>query len=344
MSKSVCVCGGASFIGSHLVEQLVKDGNQVAVVDDLSSGYVQFLSNVKDRIVFHKFNIKNDPRYLEEIFRNCELVYQLANTHGGRNFIDFHPAQCCANMAIDNLVFETAVNTGVKHVQYISSACVYSPILQLKGEFQKLKEDSVDYSELETADGEYGLAKLMGEISAKSFRKEFGLNGSILRLSSIYGKRENKTHAVMALIAKAFVNQEPYEIFGDGTQIRNFTHVDDVVKCMIRASEKIQNFSPINVGTEETITINDLAEMIFEEFDWRPKKIFHDLEKPQGPHSRVVNNTKTTELLGFKKSEWTSIAEGIAKTIAWYKETHTKEIVENNLGILLTERWQQTNG
>ena len=338
MEKSICVTGGASFIGSHLVEKLIHQGHQISVVDDLSSGKYLNLHSVKDQITFHKFNIKENPQYLIEIFRNCDTIFHLANAHGGRNFIDFHPAQCCANMAIDNLIFETAVKCGVKHVQYASSACVYSPKHQTKNEFKKLTENLVDYDDLTTADGEYGLAKLMAEISLHSYRKEFGLDGSIVRLSSVYGSRENETHAVIALIAKAFVKQEPYEIFGDGTQLRNFSWIGDIVETMILASQKTNNFLPINLGTEETITINELTELIFKQIGWKPKTIHYDLSKPEGPHSRVVDNTLAEELLGFKKSAWILIEDGISKTVEWYTQSHNPEFISKNLEVLLTER------
>ena len=76
------------------------------------------------------------------------------------------------------------------------------------------------------------------------------------------------------MIAKAFVKQDPYEIFGDGTQLRNFTYVDDVVECMMRASEKINDCTPVNLGTEEFISINDFVEIIFKHMNWRSTNIF----------------------------------------------------------------------
>ncbi len=338
MTKSVCVTGGASFIGSHLTEQLVNKNYEVQVIDDLSSGKKEFLKNCYDKIKFHNFDIRNDTKRLYQIFKECDTIFHLANIHGGRNFIHFHPALCCNNMAIDNLVFEIAVKTGVKHTQFCSSACVYPLSYQAQNDYNLLKEEFVDYENLRSADEEYGLAKLMGEVSLRAHNREFGINGSITRLSSIYGPRENETHAVVALIAKAFVKQDPYEIFGDGTQLRNFTYVDDVVECMIRASEKINDCTPVNIGTEEFISINDLVKIIFAHMKWQPSEINHDLSKPTGAHSRIVSNKRTSDLLGFHKEDWTPIEQGIKKTIDWYVSTHDKNQVEDKLEILLKER------
>jgi len=241
-------------------------------------------------------------------------------------------------MAIDNLVFETAVKANVNHVQFCSSACVYPLDYQAKDGYDLLKEEFVDYENLRSADEEYGLAKLMGEISLHAHNREFGLKGSITRLSSIYGPRENETHAVIALIAKAFIKQDPYEVFGDGTQLRNFTFVDDVAESMIRASNKINDCTPINLGTEEFISINELIEMIFANIEWKPSKINHDLSKPTGAHSRIVSNKRAAELLDFKKQDWTPIKTGIEKTIDWYASSHNPQKVANEIEILLKER------
>jgi len=338
MTKSVCVTGGASFIGSHLTEKLVDKNYEVQVIDDLSSGKKEFLENCMDKIKLHHFDIRTDTKRLYEIFKNCDTIFHLANIHGGRNFIHSHPALCCNNMAIDNLVFEMAVKAGIKHTQFCSSACVYPLSYQSRDGYDLLKEEFVDYENLRSADEEYGLAKLMGEVSLRAHQREFGMKGSIARLSSIYGPRENETHAVIALIAKAFVNQNPYEIFGDGTQLRNFTYVEDVAECMIRMAEKVSDCTPINIGTEEFISINKLVEMIFNNMNWKPAKIFHDLNKPTGAHSRIVSNDRAAKILGFGKNNWISIEEGIKRTIDWYVSTHEQKQVAQKIEILLKDR------
>jgi len=338
MKKSVCVTGGASFIGSHLTEKLVDNNYEVQVIDDLSSGKKEFLEKCNDKIRIHHFDIRTDTKRLYDIFKECDTIFHLANIHGGRNFIHFHPALCCNNMAIDNLVFETAVKAGVKHTQFCSSACVYPLSYQSRDGYDLLKEEFVDYENLRSADEEYGLAKLMGEVSLRAHQREFGMKGSIARLSSIYGPRENETHAVIALIAKAFVNQNPYEIFGDGTQLRNFTYVEDVAECMIRTAEKVSDCTPINIGTEEFISINKLVEMIFNNMNWKPAKIFHDLSKPTGAHSRIVSNNRAAKILGFGKNNWISIEEGIKRTIDWYVSTHEQKQVAEKIEILLKDR------
>jgi UDP-glucose 4-epimerase len=134
--------------------------------------------------------------------------------------------------------------------------------LQIKPEDGKtllLREEYADpfKTGCAAADGEYGWAKLMGEMALKAHWKQHGMKSVCCRLFTAYGERENETHAVIALIAKAFIRMEPYEIWGDGQQDRNFTYVGDIVDGMIRASERIDDASAVNIGTSEHIRIID---------------------------------------------------------------------------------------
>ena len=139
--RTVLVTGGASFIGSHLVDKLVSLGSRVTVVDDLSSGTLQNLSQSKDKINF----IKQDLEYitkeeLKKIFKDQEYVFHLAAVHGGRGFITTHPADVCSNASIDHHVFQACTESNVKNVAFASTACVYPTELQEEiGSEYKLK-------------------------------------------------------------------------------------------------------------------------------------------------------------------------------------------------------------
>jgi UDP-glucose 4-epimerase len=115
------------------------------------------------------------------------------------------------------------------------------------------------------ADESYGWAKLMGELSLQSFHEQYGVDASSVRIFTAYGPRENETHAIIALIAKAYAEQDPYQIWGDGEQTRNFTYVDDIVRALLLANENITDATPVNAGISEYITINEVAETIFDE-------------------------------------------------------------------------------
>jgi len=186
------------------------------------------------------------------------------------------------------------------------------------------------------ADLEYGWAKLMGEMALQAYHRQYGMKTSSVRIYTAYGPRENETHAIIALIAKAFIKMDPYVIWGNGKQDRNFTYVQDIVDAMILTSTKISDGTPVNAGRDDRIIINDVVEKIFKILNWRPKKIHHDLTKPQGVASRAADLTRARKLLDWEPKY--SYEEGFQKTIDWYVNDHDASIVKNNLQSLLFER------
>ena len=261
--------------------------------------------------------------------------------HGGRGFIDTHPADCATNLVLDGVVFDEAYRAKVDRVCFASSACVYPTHLQVapvNGNTVYLKEESANpfKARCAAADGEYGWAKLMGEMALHAYWKQYGLKSVSCRLFTAYGERENETHAVIALIAKAFVKMDPYEIWGDGQQDRNFTYVGDIVAGMIRAAENIEDSSAVNIGTAEHMKIIDAARMIFEETGFTPHSINFDTSKPVGVFSRAADLTRSRELLGWEPR--TNFREGLQRTIEWYYRDRDLDEVASRLGVLLTER------
>lgn len=338
--KPVLVTGGASFIGSHLVEKLVGAGAKVRVADDLSSGKLENLSRILEQIDFQRGDLR-DRNFADLSVRGREVVFHLAASHGGRGYIDTHPVECVTNMALDGTVFAAAHKAGVDRVVFASSACVYPVGLQEKprdGKFVQLREDSVDPLSASGAasDGEYGWAKLMGEMALKAYHKQYGLKGVSCRIFTAYGERENETHAVIALIAKAFVKMDPYVIWGTGEQDRNFTYVTDIADGLMLAAEKAPDCSAINLGATEHIKIREVAEMIFDYIGFRPNSLEFDPDKPVGVYSRAADLTKTRELLNWEPQM--EFSAGLRRTIDWYVATHDRKTVAARLDSLLTER------
>lgn len=324
-SKSVLVTGGASFIGSHLVDKLVELGAQVTVVDNFSSGRIENLQQSIEKIRIVKIDLEwSRLDEIVRVFEGHEIVFHLAATHGGRGYIHKHPADVCSNFAIDHHVLEVSLKAGVERVVFASSACVYPPKLQASiGSTYLLREDDSNPFKLDeplSADLEYGWAKLMGEMQLIAFIKQYGLKGCNLRFVTAYGPRENETHAIIALIYKAFEKMDPFVIWGTGGQERDFTYVSDIVDGSILAAEKVTDGTPINLGTGRKYKIKEVAEKIFEIMGWKPKKIIYDTSKPVGVLSRGLDITRAKELLGWEPK--VSLEEGLRKTIEWYVSTH----------------------
>jgi nucleoside-diphosphate-sugar epimerase len=346
--KRVLVTGGASFIGSHLVDSLIERGAEVLVADDFSSGKLSNLEyplkkKAKTVWIWENLTVKEgdlkDKYFTKDVVKDVDIVFHLAALHGGRGYIQTHPAECCTNMILDQLVFEEAAKAGVDKICFASSACVYPSYLQKKtGSDYLLKEDDANPFSRDKAfaDLEYGWAKLMGEMALKAYYREYSLETSAARIFTAYGPRENETHAVIALIAKAFVKMDPYVIWGTGEQDRNFTYVQDIVDGMMLTCEKIIDGSPVNIGRDDRITINTTAEVIFELTNWRPKKVHHDITKPQGVVSRAADLTRAEHLLNWRPK--VTYKEGFKKTINWYFSNKKEDDIRKNFEHLLFER------
>lgn len=336
VGKQVLVTGGASFIGSHLVDKLVDFGAQVTVIDDLSSGIQDNLSGVNSKIKF----IKKDLEYIERdeiknIFRDQNIIFHLAAVHGGRGYIQKHPADVCSNLSIDHHVFEAAANSGdsMENLVFASTACVYPPSMQDKiGSDYRLQEKDSDPAKMDSymsADIEYGWGKLVSEMQINAFINQYGLKACPVRFVTAYGPRENETHAIIALIYKALQKMDPYVIWGDGQQERDFTYVEDIVDGTILASEKVFNGIPINLGTGQKHKLVDVAETIFDIVEWRPNKLKFEPSMPTGPLSRALDNTRAKELLGWQPRF--SLEQGLRRTVEWYQATKNISQVSKNL-------------
>ena len=333
--ERVLVTGGASFIGSHLVEDLVDLGAQVSVADDFSSGTRANLDSVADRIEILEGNLK-DTGFADRATDGIDTVFHLAADHGGRGYISNYPANCATNMALDNIVYESAAKNGVERITFASSACAYPTDIQQ--EKQRLGEDMVSFDERggAYADEVYGWAKLMGERSLRAYHEQYGIDTSIVRIFTAYGPRENETHAIIALIAKAYAGQDPFRIWGDGEQTRNFTYVKDITRALRLAAENITDGTPVNAGISRYISINEVVEQIFESLGEDPGGFEYMTDKPVGVRHRAADTTRAAELLGWEP-EYT-LEEGLESTVEWYTDNKDREYVRSNLETLLHER------
>lgn len=331
----VLITGGASFIGSHLTDSLIERGAKIRIVDDLSSGK---LENIREHLAngtveFIRADLRQ-PGVGRMAMQDIDVVFHLAADHGGRGYVDLHQAGPASNLFLGGLVFWEAQRMEVEKVIFASSGCVYPNFLQSNPDEEVyLTEDLVKppYD----ADNMYGWAKLMNELTLKAYHKEYGLKAASCRYFTVYGPRGVENHAVIALIAKAFIGQDPYQVWGDGTQVRNWTYVDDIVRGTILAAEKIDDGTAVNLGTMERVRVIDAAEMILD-YTGHDAEIKLLTDKPTGPLNRVADNSRAKELLGWEPQ--VLFRDGLKQTIDWYFETKDREYVREILNHMLAER------
>lgn len=329
-NKRVLVIGGAALIGSHLVERLQAENvAYLMVMDNLYSG--TFLN-----LPYKTPRLKGDARETDDLlnaFYVCkpDIVFHLACQHGGRGFVGGgHEIELWDNLTLDGKVFKLCAENNVQKVIFMSSACAYPVDLQADINSDiLLSEDMIDYNNIRQADGPYGTAKLMGEHSLRAYVQAGRFDGAIVRGFTVYGPRMKENHAICALIAKSYIRQDPFEIWGDGQQKRNWTYVTDTVDGLVRAAQYGKNAEAYNIGVKEVHTPNQVVEKLFRFFDWVPEKTEHKLYKPTGPVNRIANPAKAVAELGWEPK--VSFDRGLTKTIEWYLETHDEDKVKAEL-------------
>jgi nucleoside-diphosphate-sugar epimerase len=333
--RAVLVTGGASFIGAHLVNALVGAGARVRVIDNLSSGN---LENIRHHLEKHQVEFTHadlrEPGVASRAMRGREVVFHLAADHGGRGYVELHQAGPASNLFLDGLVFWEAYQAGVGKVVFASSGCVYPNFIQNKPEEELyLTEEKVGppYD----ADNMYGWAKLMGELTLKSYCEEYSMKAASCRYFTVFGPRGHENHAVVAMIARAFIGQNPFEVWGTGNQVRNWTYIDDIVRGTMLAGEHINDGTAVNLGTMERVRVIDAAKMVLE-YTGHKAEIRLRPDMPTGPLNRVADNSLAKKMLGWQPE--VEFAEGLRRTINWYFSSKDRDQIRKILNQRLTER------
>ena len=350
--KTALVLGGGGFIGGHLAKRLKKDGFWVRIVDikpkhefwnhdEICNDYV--CGDLRESsIVSSSFRIERDPNHKDVIYGyslhkqpfteidSFDEVYQLAADMGGAGYIftGENDANIMHNSALVNLnvILEASI-TKVGRIFYSSSACIYPEHNQLDPNNPNCEESSAYPA---NPDSEYGWEKLFSERLFLSFMRNYNLNVKVARFHNIFGPQGTwdggKEKAPAAMCRKAALSKGEMEVWGDGLQTRSFLYIDECIEAILKFMRQ-DNFSgPINIGSEEMVTINELANMAIRcsgkdirvsNIDGQKFLDKYGFPCPMGVRGRNSDNKLFKEKIGWEPTQPLSI--GIEKTFNWIK-------------------------
>ncbi len=313
-SGLIVVAGAGGFIGGHLVADLLRQGHRVRAVD---------IKPMKEW--WQRFD-EADNRQLDlQLREHCDLalggaaeVYNLAADMGGMGFIEHNKALCMLSVLINTHMLLAAKKHEVERYFYASSACVYAADKQTSADVVPLKES--DAYPAMPEDG-YGWEKLFAERMCRHFSEDFGVVSRVARYHNVYGQngsweggREKAPAAICRKVAQAKLSGErQIEIWGDGEQTRSFMYIADCLKGTqaIMASDITE---PLNLGSDELVTINGLVDIV-EEIAGIKLKRRYNLSAPKGVNGRNSDNTLIRQKLGWAPG--VRLREGLEKTYAW---------------------------
>jgi nucleoside-diphosphate-sugar epimerase len=317
--KTAVVLGGGGFIGGHLAKRLKSEGYWVRCVDIKPHEYFAH-PDICDEFIVGDLRNPNLVKtcLLTPDVVGVDEVYQLAADMGGAGYLftGENDANVMHNSTLINLnVLKVCSEYGIKKVLYTSSACVYPEYNQMDENTPSCVEDSVYPAE---PDSEYGWEKLYGERLYLSFRKNYGIDTKIARLHNIFGPmgtydggKEKAPAAICRKVVKAG-DGDFIEVWGDGKQTRSFLYIDECVEGLRRLM-KSDVITPINVGSEEMISINDFTKMIIR---ISGKNIsIKNIDGPLGVRGRNSDNKLIKKLLGWHPTQKLEI--GITKLYEW---------------------------
>ena len=308
------VTGAGGFIGGHLVQQLLADGQAVRAVDVKPFDEWYQVHDAAENII----GDCSDAGEAHKLADGTDDIFNLAADMGGMGFIENNKAECMLSVLTSTNMLVAARDAGTQRFFYSSSACVYNGAKQTDPNVTALKEEDAYPGDPE--DG-YGWEKLFSERMARHFREDYGLQTRVARYHNVYGPngtweggREKAPAALSRKVAAVKLGlAEDIEIWGDGEQTRSFMYIDDCV----RGTREIlagENVEPVNLGSSELVTINQMAD-ILEDIAGVAAPRRYKLDAPQGVRGRNSDNTLFHSIYGWEPS--ISLREGLEKTYAW---------------------------
>lgn len=312
--RKTLITGGSGFIGSHLVDHLLDAGADVRVVGRNRDNLEKKIGDRISGVDFYTGDIR-DPDVAVACCKDRDSVFHLAAQVAGAGWNSAHPGTMLTqNLACGIHMLDGAVKNNVERFLCVSSACVYQSHCTVP-----TPEDEGFVGEPDQSNFGYGWSKRTLEAQARGYAQEYPMKIGIVRPYNGYGPRDDfepeTSHAIPALIRKVVEGMNPIEVWGDGSQARSFIYVSDFVKGLMLGLEKYPKCEPVNIGTDEEVTITKLIENIIRIAN-RNVLIKYDTTRPMGQPRRNGDFQKAHRVLGFKPD--VPLDEGLKRTIDWY--------------------------
>lgn len=329
-SKNILVTGGAGFIGSHLVDRLIKNGYKVSIIDDLSGGKKD---HINQRAEFYLCDLR-DTKKTDKIIKKIqpEIVFHLA-ANAAENKAQFSPIDITSrnwNTFINTLV--SSLNNGMKKIIVTSSIAVYGSLQTPFKETDKPEPEDL-----------YGISKLAMEEALKVLSKVHKFEYVITRPHNVYGPRQNMNDPyrnVVTIFMNALMKNEPYYIYGDGTQRRCFSYIDDVVEALFNAGFGNFHGMTFNIGADKDYSINQLSEIIQKVSKKDIDPVFIN-ERPQEVKIAIADHSLAKKYLGYQDK--TPLTDGIELTWKYAKKLGAQEYIFDKVELespLLPKNWK----
>lgn len=314
--KKVLVTGGTGFIGSFLVERLLKYGSKVRVAN--KSERPTNLLNCLKKIDYVRTDLSKMENCIKAV-HDMDVVFNLASKVAGIAYNAPHPADMFeTNTLLNLMMLEASRIENIARYQCTSSICVYPRHCTVPTpEAEGFKDDP------ELTNLGYGWAKRVAELQARFYAEEYGIKIAIIRPTNAYGPRDNfnpdTSHVIPALIRKVYESNDIINVWGSGNQTRSFIYVEDLARAMMEVTEKYAVADPLNIGTEEEVSIKDLIHTIIQ-ICGKDLAVNFDSTKPEGQPRKFADISKAKEKINWR-AEFT-LEKGLKETVKWYTQLY----------------------
>ena len=299
--KKILVTGGNGFLGKFVVKELERE--QITNIFTPSS------SELDLRL----------QKSCEDAVKDIDIVFHLAGTVGGIGFNKSNPADCFYdNIMMGTQLIHEAMRAKVEKFIALGTVCSYPKFANLP-----FSEEEIWEGYPEETNAAYGLSKKMMLVQSEAYRQQFGFNSISIIPTNLYGPYDDfnpyTSHVIPGIILKIFnakkSDAKEVTLWGDGTPTRDFLFAEDAAKGIILAGEKYEGISIINLGSEQEISIKELADTISKIMNFSGEIVW-DNTKPNGQPRRCVSNRKAKENFGFEAK--ISLEEGLGRTVDWF--------------------------